>query len=226
MSAIAQGPQNEHKQRAVQMSSETPLPYPEEFHVDTTGGTPPDPDQTMNRLLDLIGMRGLMTIHAQKSHEAELKLEEQAEETQRRQMKLMQGIVGIVDEFERLVHDTEIHAGVSQSPMPKVGFFSRLFSGGKKRLELGETGAEWLAAFRRLFHQAENTLDNLGIHHVALQGQDLKTLEYEGQLVKSWVGVKNDPKGGDLVIKEVIRGLWVTKENSKLKPVQRGEVLV
>ncbi|MGF1581462.1 MAG: hypothetical protein ACFCD0_19220 [Gemmataceae bacterium] len=208
------------------MSSETPLPYPEEFHVDTSAATPPDPDQTMNRLLDLIGMRGLMTIHAQKAHQTQLELEERTEENQRRQAKLMQGIVGIVDEFGQLVHDTEVHAGVSPIAPPKPGFLSRLFSGGAKSLDLGENEKEWLAAFRRLFHQAQNTLENLGIHHVALQGQNLKTLEFEGQLVKSWVGVQNEPKGAELVVREVIRGLWVLKDTDKLKPVQRGEVLV
>jgi hypothetical protein len=85
---------------------------------------------------------------------------------------------------------------------------------------------EWLNAFCRLLGLALNKLESLEIHHVPLLGQDLKTLTYEGQSVKSWVSIKNRAEDGQLVVKEEIRGLWVSRHANQVTPVLNGEVLV
>ena len=209
------------------------------FAVDTSEARPQDGRATRNHLEDLLGLRGMVTRLSRRLHDLEVQTEESLQKQRKDLLKTAATAVGIVDELRLLVLDArgsfsmgdEVE-GLPASPSPpgRKGLRRWLGIGGVtpaagERVP-SEAIEDWLNVFQRLVSSAVGRLVENGAHCVPLLGQDVRTLEYEGRLVKRWVSVKNHPRGDALIVTKELCGLWVRGKGKDLSLIQRGEVMV
>jgi len=221
------------------MTEDTTIDPDSVFQVDTTDAKPLDPRDAKEHLEELFGLRGTITRLHRRMHELELRTEESLQDRRKQMLKVATTAVGIVDELRLLAadarrsldeHGKTEDAEDGSDEKPASGWFG--WGGRPEKKSAGSNSAdstiseEWLGVFERLASAAIRQLEECGIHHVPLLGKDLRDLQFESQPLRRWVSVKNQPDGEERIVDKEILGLWLTRVDKQLVPIQRGEVTV
>lgn len=197
-----------------------------EFTVDTARAKPLKEHDGLSHLEELGGFRDWLARLQRDAYQKDILLDDLKNASRKDFLKLASTATGIADEFRRLVADASAAVGsASACDLPEkrsmFGFFRRRPAGSDN-----DVATEWIKAMQRSVDSAMNKLESIGIVHIELVGKDLRDLVYEKQPLKAWVSAKNKPKGEKLIVKEELQGLWVTRIEDQLIPVQRGEVML
>ncbi len=205
------------------------------FAVDTSHAPTQQMCNTPDHLDDLLRMCEMYTSCKRELHELEMEAEASQQKHQRKARGVADTAVAIVDELRLLVRDAR--AGLERAATNEVSaeqpsnWLKRTISWGKPdspvaRPDGADAWQDWLTAFERSVRSAIDRLDQIGMHHVPLIGQDVRVLKYNGRSMKRWISVKNPPSGEKLLVVKEMSGLWVENQGGDVALVQRGEVMV
>jgi hypothetical protein len=227
---------------------------PPELCLDTSDAQALASADALLHLEELLGLRDWLARLQRDLHRTQSVAEQADQAARTRLMKLAVTAVAIVDELRQLVAEARrvvrpaaellpraplVTPLASDFPaVPRGGLWARLFGRRGPGEVSGPTAAicatgaptpladDWLIAIERHVASAVQQLETREVYYIALHGQDLREIEFEGQSLKPWVAIKNRPTSERLLVIEELRGLWVGRLEGRVVPIQRGEVRV